>query len=281
MEETGPIEEATPVGPPFRKRLGLAAGLGLFAGIATGLLQVGPSSPSAPPLTLSRLTSSLTTATVDVWHPAGPRLSRRPYEPTPVADLGVGATVYVADTQRDFMLLPPQGSGYYHFGGSDRIDEDAWGLPETIACIELVGEIWHARYPEGPRLGIGDISRRRGGRFPPHREHRNGLDIDVRPVHRSAEARAWVKLDAYDAARTAEAIELFRQTCTVEVILFNDRKLAKTYDYVETARGHDNHFHVALDPQLEQPKSVRARAARLQEWARPYPTMEAPRRGTR
>jgi murein endopeptidase len=46
-----------------------------------------------------------------------------------------------------------------------------------------------AAHPGAPRLGVGDLSRPRGGRFGPeyggdgHRSHQNRLDVDVYHLH--------------------------------------------------------------------------------------------------
>jgi murein endopeptidase len=166
------------------------------------------------------------------------------------------------------LLLPPQGSGYYHFGGTDEPDEDAWGQAVTIACLELVGERWLAQFPERARLGYGDISRKTGGRFPPHAEHRLGLDIDIRPV-RSDDAEEKVHLgdQAFSREQTKDLVGLFESTCAVHRILFNDHRIAAESERVERARGHGNHLHVALAGPEHQPDAVRERAERLYRWS--------------
>lgn len=52
------------------------------------------------------------------------------------------------------------------------------GTDELVALIERAAAAVAEQFP-GSRLTVGDLSRRRGGRFRPHRSHRSGRDADV------------------------------------------------------------------------------------------------------
>lgn len=58
--------------------------------------------------------------------------------------------------------------------------EDAWTVPEVIVGLQAAHAAVAARHPDGPDMVVGDISRRNGGRFPPHRSHQDGRDVDMR-----------------------------------------------------------------------------------------------------
>lgn len=75
-------------------------------------------------------------------------------------------------------LLPKSGLGFYSY--SDRSKQ--FGLPETILAIKAIGNMWHQAYPKGPRIGIGEISLKGGGKISGHRSHRIGLDMDMRAM---------------------------------------------------------------------------------------------------
>lgn len=197
---------------------------------------------------------------------AAARARRRPYEPTPVGPLWVGPTLYRLAPSTGFVLLPAQGTGYYHFGGTDQLDEDAWAEPVCIACIEAVGSEWTRRWPQRPRIGVGDISLRGGGRFHPHREHRLGLDIDIRPVSVGGEHRVSVGAEQFDQQATSDLIALFTELCHVEHVYFNDVELRRGMEIVEHARGHGNHLHVGLAPETAQPAMIRDAAMELMGW---------------
>ena len=53
-----------------------------------------------------------------------------------------------------------------------------YGTDEMVYALEQAGKEVAAR-AAGASLTVGDISQRRGGRFRPHRSHRNGRDVDV------------------------------------------------------------------------------------------------------
>ncbi|MCA9771786.1 MAG: penicillin-insensitive murein endopeptidase [Myxococcales bacterium] len=53
-----------------------------------------------------------------------------------------------------------------------------YGTAELVGLIQRAAdEVWE-RHP-GPKLVVGDLSRPRGGRNPPHRSHQSGRDADV------------------------------------------------------------------------------------------------------
>jgi murein endopeptidase len=73
--------------------------------------------------------------------------------------------------------LPDNGTGYYHFLGSDPQNTDDWACSNwAITKVTAVGLWWN----QTPRIGIGDLSRQGGGSFLPHTSHQNGLDVDAR-----------------------------------------------------------------------------------------------------
>ncbi|AKF05884.1 penicillin-insensitive murein endopeptidase [Sandaracinus amylolyticus] len=52
------------------------------------------------------------------------------------------------------------------------------GTDELVTLLERSAATVAQQFP-GSRLTVGDLSRRRGGRFRPHRSHRSGRDVDV------------------------------------------------------------------------------------------------------
>ena len=53
-----------------------------------------------------------------------------------------------------------------------------WGTNELVGLIERASARLQAQEP-GPRLLVGDLSSRRGGRLRPHSSHQNGRDADL------------------------------------------------------------------------------------------------------
>lgn len=130
------------------------------------------------------------------------------------------------------------GPGFYRY----RVDasDSSWGTTHTVALIEHVARQWKAK-GYGVRLGINDISKPHGGYFPPHSSHRNGGDVDIRPVrHDGAEAPVGWWDDAYSRSMTQALVDLLWATGDVELILFNDPHIRG----VKPWSGHDHHLHV-------------------------------------
>lgn len=137
--------------------------------------------------------------------------------------------------------LPQQGPGYDCY----EPPENRYGLPEVIQVIKYVCTEWNQRYPNGPRVGIGDISYQGGGYMPPHQSHQRGIDVDVALVASTPEEIGLTFYDPkYSRQRTQELINLFRHNSIlgIRVIFFNDPEVQG----VEPCGGHDNHFHVSF-----------------------------------
>ncbi|HEX8147809.1 MAG TPA: peptidoglycan-binding protein [Pyrinomonadaceae bacterium] len=134
------------------------------------------------------------------------------------------------------------GLGYVTFnrepGGRDQ-----FGRASTIRAIQQLGELWRERRPATP-FAVGDISRRGGGPFPPHAAHRDGREVDIRPLTNNGR-NVPTNIDAPDFshARTRELILLIRETFNPEVIFFND-PLTIQEGLTRRAQGHHNHLHV-------------------------------------
>jgi hypothetical protein len=157
--------------------------------------------------------------------------------------------------------LPNAGTGYYHFLGTDTVYTDDWGVLGLVNTVERAGRCWDEA--QRRRTGIGDMSRRAGGSFPPHQDHQNGLDADVRYVRRGGAAQDTFGLDLQvnpndlDTNATIILWNCFVQSPRVEFLIIdsiyfrpfilNSPKLRFDRDTVE--RAHRNHFHVRiLDP---------------------------------
>jgi hypothetical protein len=141
-----------------------------------------------------------------------------------------------------FQLLPQvapedNGVGYYSYSVTDR----QFGTPATIKMLQDVALAFHQARPE-LRVGIGDISFRDGSVMKPHKSHRGGRNIDIRPLRKDGMKRgvSFTESGSYDR----EATRLLAQTLfahpNVRKILFNDPKI----EGVKPFKDHDNHFHV-------------------------------------
>jgi hypothetical protein len=138
--------------------------------------------------------------------------------------------------------LPLSGWGHYHYSSQFR----QYGTEPTINMLLAISYNWYARYPNGPRIGIGDISFQGGGPMPPHQSHRQGLNVDIRPMRSDWQEVPVNWFDAiYSQQLTRELIQFVRATSQVGNILFNDPGLVNE-NLVQQSVGHDNHLHVTF-----------------------------------
>lgn len=139
-------------------------------------------------------------------------------------------------SRRGFIQLPASGTGFYAYGVASK----RWGTQRAVYGVMRVAQRWSGI---GPALGIGNISLQNGGPMRPHKTHRDGTDVDVRPI-RSDGARGPVTIAqrAYSRPLTRRVLELFREVVGVQFVYFNDRGVPG----VRPIAGHDNHFHVRV-----------------------------------
>ncbi len=147
--------------------------------------------------------------------------------------------------------LPDSGSGYRHYLGTDRVDTDDWGTLTILGCVEAVGREM-AR--QGVDIGVGDLSLREGGAFPPHVSHQNGLDADLRYVRRDRQHRPLdlrFQPDEYDLEATQAVFETFFRLCDVQVIFVDIDRIGFVVsgqeDRLVHVSGHANHYHVRVN----------------------------------
>jgi len=165
--------------------------------------------------------------------------------------------------------LPP--GRHYHI----KWESGAWGTASSVRAIQTGISAYKKRVPKGPKVHIGDISKRGGGKFEPHSSHQHGRDVDIGYVlkgehadetrfHRATE-------DNLDVARTWRLIKSLIDTDQV-IYVFVDYKLQKllyehakgrgasedlldelfqyprgrrrTHGIIRHWKGHINHFHV-------------------------------------
>jgi peptidoglycan hydrolase-like protein with peptidoglycan-binding domain len=147
-----------------------------------------------------------------------------------------------ADSTRIDTVLPAEGRGFTTYrreqGGADQ-----FGRASTIRSLMGVAEAWAGRHA-APRLQFGDISRRGGGPFPPHRAHQRGLEVDLRPVtNNGREEASNFRAMNYSHELTKELVQLIRGQFPDVRIFFNDPRLIDS-GLTAFLAGHDDHLHV-------------------------------------
>ncbi len=153
--------------------------------------------------------------------------------------------------------------------------EQAYGTPRTIRAIQDSIRVYRQLVSGGPKIHVGDISKRGGGHFPPHLSHRHGRDVDVGYVltgeeadeirfrqagaHNLDVARSWALLRGFLEAGAAHYVFLdygLQRLLYEHAVLQGvaPDRLAEVFQYprgrgapygiVRHWRGHSNHFHV-------------------------------------
>lgn len=157
--------------------------------------------------------------------------------------------------------VPMQPSPGVHVMSAD----DAWTCPEVIAALVNAAAEVRRLHPGGPDLQVGDISRRLGGRYPPHGTHQSGRDVDLRyfvqGVQPGDHEHHFVSRYSIDAPRTWALIETLYRRGEAEVI-YMDWSLQKVvYQYARDELGKTPE---ALAPIFSYPRAHRAPDALVQ-----------------
>jgi hypothetical protein len=136
-----------------------------------------------------------------------------------------------------FQLLPQlSGNGYYSYSEFAK----QYATPATIQMLLEVSTEFSGAVP-AKLLGIGDISFRNGAEMPPHTSHRNGRNIDIRPVRTDGAMRGVsIGDDEYSREDTRLLVNLLLAKGNVRKILFNDTAIVGVRQFP----GHHNHLHI-------------------------------------
>jgi len=142
--------------------------------------------------------------------------------------------------KREALVLLPQacGHGYYSYSAMPR----QYG---TSACIQTLRDVCDQfkLNMQGLEVGVGDISFAQGGEMQPHNSHRNGLDVDIRPLRTDKQnAPVDIAHAQYSRDFTKTLVESLLAHRNVKGILFNDKEIK----HVTQWAGHDNHLHVTM-----------------------------------
>jgi LysM repeat protein len=155
----------------------------------------------------------------------------------------------------------------------------AFGTAKTIGLIEKAVAQYKRKVRGGPKVLMGDISKRGGGTLNPHASHRTGRDVDVGYVltgeHGNRTRFSGVNRENLDLARTWALVKAFLDTHEVLYIFMDYGHQKLLYDHARSqgvsareldelfqyprGRGrshgivrhwpsHKHHFHVRFRP---------------------------------
>jgi hypothetical protein len=153
-------------------------------------------------------------------------------------------------------LLPGEGPGYFTWDFVlQRSPNRPWRRYGTRRLVILVREV-AARYaqanPRASRVGIGDLSLPRGGRFGKryggigHSSHQNGLDVDVHYPRHDGEERAPRGHREVDRRLAQELLDRFVRAGAEYVYVDPKLRLRGPPDIVIPLAHHQDHMHVRI-----------------------------------
>ncbi len=123
-----------------------------------------------------------------------------------------------------------------------------YGNERTIRTIVSVIEAYRAANPQAPRVVVGDISFRRGGRMDAHVSHQNGLDVDIYYPRRDRSLREARLPDAIDRRLTQDLLDRFIAAGAQMVFVGYATGLHGPEKIVIPYPNHENHMHVRFPP---------------------------------
>ncbi|MBD0347856.1 MAG: penicillin-insensitive murein endopeptidase [Thermoleophilia bacterium] len=119
-----------------------------------------------------------------------------------------------------------------------------WGNDRVVRIVLRVVRDYDRQFPDAPRLGIGDLSRRYGGAFgPKHVSHQNGLDVDVYYPRLDRRERPPRRVDQIDRRLAQWLVDRFVQAGASQVFVGPNLDLTGPRRVVEKLWNHDNHLH--------------------------------------
>lgn len=141
----------------------------------------------------------------------------------------------VSKTASNFTKLPLKGDGFY---GKPPASE-LYGTKKTIESLKSAGR--KLKKDHDLEFGVTDISRSYGGYFPPHKTHRLGYQVDIRPL-RKDDKKVPVNVNnrEYSREKTEKLVNILKKDPNVKSILFNDKMIHG----VKEVAGHNDHLHV-------------------------------------
>jgi len=123
-----------------------------------------------------------------------------------------------------------------------------YGNEHTIRRILAVVTAFRAAHPDAPKVVVGDISLRHGGRMDQHVSHQNGLDVDVYYPRTDGREVAPTTIDQVDIPLSRDLLGRFLAANPEYVFVGPHLPLNGPAGVVEPLTGHDNHMHVRILP---------------------------------
>jgi murein endopeptidase len=152
--------------------------------------------------------------------------------------------------------LPPEGPDFFTWDpvleGFPNRPWRRWGHDRLIGTLLRVLSEYRRANLEAPRVGVGDISRRRGGIFDErfgglgHASHQNGLDVDVFYPRKDRLEQQPFRPRQIDTVLAQDVVDRFVAAGAKYVFVGPHTRLTGPRRTVQVLAHHDDHMHVRL-----------------------------------
>jgi murein endopeptidase len=163
--------------------------------------------------------------------------------------------VQYAGSLVDGTQLPVEGPDWVTWNpNTDSTPNLPWrlyGNEHTIRRVLAVVTAYRAAHPEAPKVVVGDISLRHGGRMDQHVSHQNGLDVDVYYPRLDRHLRAPIATSQIDRPLAQDLLDRFVAAGAKMVFVGFSTGLRGPSGVVIPYPNHENHMHVRFAAPLE------------------------------
>jgi LysM repeat protein len=161
---------------------------------------------------------------------------------------------------RNGVQLPP--GRHYHI----KWKAASWGTAYTVRALQKGIASYKRRMPGGPKVHVGDLSKRGGGPFPPHKSHQHGRDVDIGYVLRGSLANETRFRTAgrsnLDVPRTWMLVKSLIDTNAVSHVFMDHRIQKLLYDHAKKQGVREE----VLDELLQYPRGPRRGHGIIRHW---------------
>lgn len=156
------------------------------------------------------------------------------------------------------MALPAEGEHFFSWDPVLRIHPNRnwrrFGTRVLVRGIEGVMANYRAANPGAPRVGVGDLSRPRGGPFGGrfgglgHGSHQNGLDVDIYYPRSDGLEMPPDSPEQIDRPRAQDLVDRWVRAGAQFVFVGPRTGLTGPRGTVQKLVYHDDHLHVRIHP---------------------------------
>jgi murein endopeptidase len=152
--------------------------------------------------------------------------------------------------------LPPEGRDFFTWDPVLRATPNRpwrrWGTDRLVRLVLRILRRFRADWPDAPRIGVGDLSRPRGGDFGPrfgsigHASHQNGLDVDVYYPRLDGREKRAERVSDIDLELAQDLVDRFVAAGAQYVFVGPATGLVGPLGRVQKLRNHDDHLHMRI-----------------------------------